>query len=608
MQIQPMSVGFVLKLAFVGTLWAHTANATPIERWLISINPTLAQYANGFETVGLTSKEEMIAAPALLESVFGKLRVKKPHRRLILNQIDEDRQACAAKHTPSTEASIDIETKYSNNALSTLDSEAWFKEWNEQHSDESELVAAVDSKQWKKVARMCKNGQIAEDAKVYGVPLLNWIGQFVEPKEQKALFKLLKRLIRSGMATNKQVIARSTGPIPAVVKAYQNLPLLLQYTEVERTTDSMELLDSGGASLKDAFRLPDGRSTGLTPLHVNLKVCDPSDSIHAMNERFLNGDKLLPTISAKIKQLRGLARAVHDGNIAGLLTGKGELFDHAVERIRFAAKEMEKAAKQAEEHGRNFSWSQSHMQTIRNGEALDFLLGIRMHYTHALYSCTMLMHCTLALYSCTVLMHYAHALCSCTILMHHAHALCSCTVLLHYTHALYSCTILMHYQGMIMHCTHAPCSCTILLHCTRAPYSCTILMHYQGMIMHCTHTLYSCTIRMHCTRALYSCTVLVHHTVGLFEVLLDNDEADRLARELEDIEGAGEDIEGEDDEGTVKDGVKDGSRLQDMFGRTPLHYAAKSGHVYAVQLLGSAFPALLDVKDQAGWTAMVLTL
>jgi ankyrin repeat protein len=48
--------------------------------------------------------------------------------------------------------------------------------------------------------------------------------------------------------------------------------------------------------------------------------------------------------------------------------------------------------------------------------------------------------------------------------------------------------------------------------------------------------------------------------------------------------------------------------MRDMFGRTPLHYAAKFDNYLACTMLLDTMPELLEVRDDSGWSALDLAL
>jgi hypothetical protein len=47
-----------------------------------------------------------------------------------------------------------------------------------------------------------------------------------------------------------------------------------------------------------------------------------------------------------------------------------------------------------------------------------------------------------------------------------------------------------------------------------------------------------------------------------------------------------------------------GKHLQDLYGRTPLHYAAKFGNTLAIEMLLKTIPSLLEIADAADWRAV----
>jgi hypothetical protein len=340
--------------------------------WLESVNPGLARYATAFEELGLNSRGAVMAASAEdLDEAFSAVGFKKPHRRLIVRQREEFAKEQEGACPESEQDHVKFEEHYSNRALSSAKREAWFENWAAE-STEPALLNAVDRQQWKEVLRMCRKDEIEPEAQVYDVPVLNWVGQFIEARQNVILHKLMACLfsLGSGDAADLQSInvTLSAGLVPPVVKAYQKLPLLLQATELGRT-DIMPIALEYGASLEISHRLPDGRSSGLTPLHVSQLLSDPTEQIHEMNQIFFNSDTnmLLPNAEADIQLLHRLGDQVRSGGDArSLLLGMEDAYEQAAERVQAAVKGIKKAAKAARKHDGRFKWPQKLVQTVRN--------------------------------------------------------------------------------------------------------------------------------------------------------------------------------------------------------------------------------------------------
>jgi hypothetical protein len=66
--------------------------------------------------------------------------------------------------------------------------------------------------------------------------------------------------------------------LPEVIRAYRKLPLLLQAIELGRL-DVASMLLNHGASISVVYRLADGSSSGITPLHSVLMLSDSDDWI-----------------------------------------------------------------------------------------------------------------------------------------------------------------------------------------------------------------------------------------------------------------------------------------------------------------------------------------
>jgi hypothetical protein len=99
----------------------------------------------------------MAAVETDLKEKLGKL--KKPHMRLVLNQIQEDKRDGA-------KGLVDIGEKYK--ALPKVDAKGWLNKYKPSSPGEENLVAAVQAKRFKKLLKFCRQGKIAKKAKVYG--------------------------------------------------------------------------------------------------------------------------------------------------------------------------------------------------------------------------------------------------------------------------------------------------------------------------------------------------------------------------------------------------------------------------------------------------------
>jgi hypothetical protein len=59
---------------------------------------------------------------------------------------------------------------------------------------------------------------------------------------------------------------------------------------------------------------------------------------------------------------------------------------------------------------------------------------------------------------------------------------------------------------------------------------------------------------------------------------------------------------------SLKKQVPEPESMQDMFGRTPLHYATWTGNEPAVRMLLKKFPGIRDLKDNGGYAAVDMAL
>jgi hypothetical protein len=84
--------------------------------------------------------------------------------------------------------------------------------------------------------------------------------------------------------------------------------------------------------------------------------------------------------------------------------------------------------------------------------------------------------------------------------------------------------------------------------------------------------------------------------VEMLSMLLDSDQIADLEELLQE-QAQEQEQEGE------REGPSRLPAIQDMFGRTPLHYAAKTGNAIAARQLLEKLPSILLVRDDAGQTA-----
>jgi hypothetical protein len=270
----------------------------------------------------------LAAAEEDLHEAFEELNIKKPHRRLILKAFEagftaSEPQASTQQeknrggidgppqqpvkqktaHQPRKEAhdvkekassvhglkstcTSDFETHFSNKAM--VNAQQWFDNFTEQsRADGDQVTDAASKGDFAMLTKMCRQGDIDDDAKVYGtVPLLNWLGQYIGRGPSDSIDGLLKCLIASGLDMDPQPPFSDDAlqNSPLLLRIYRNYPLLLQAVETKMYSIVTALLLKGG-SLTSPYRLPDGRSSGMTSLHASQRLSDPNDMIHTINDR-----------------------------------------------------------------------------------------------------------------------------------------------------------------------------------------------------------------------------------------------------------------------------------------------------------------------------------
>jgi hypothetical protein len=105
---------------------------------------------------------------------------------------------------------------------------------------------------------------------VYGIPLLNYLGQFVMDQQAGAAIFCL---VEAGIDLD-----RTTPPsadVPVEINAYRQMPLLLQLVEVG-FVELIHLLVSKGVDITTAYRPPDGSTSQLSSLHAAFMISDPT--------------------------------------------------------------------------------------------------------------------------------------------------------------------------------------------------------------------------------------------------------------------------------------------------------------------------------------------
>jgi hypothetical protein len=277
-----------------------------------------------------------------LEEAFVALKVKKPHRRLILNHLtlvgqclsgggsegstqqygsssgqkNEDPQAPAHTSNLGTlnvdqhdhalpcigidapeQHNVDIGRKYAAGGIAEAEEEQvqmWYQQYVAEHSADDKLLKAMSQLKFKRVLKMCRRGEISADAKVYSVPLLNWLGQYQrhhfgntegnvqQQDEASPLIQAVECLLENvpGILKEAEQTVEIQNPasseLPQSVKKFVNYPVLLQAAEL-LTVDWVQVLVQNSADVTVTYRLPDGRSTGITAMHAVLMVSDPTN-------------------------------------------------------------------------------------------------------------------------------------------------------------------------------------------------------------------------------------------------------------------------------------------------------------------------------------------
>lgn len=286
----------------------------PIGDWLANINPTLRKYASTLSDYGFTDSALLLAQEASdIESDLKELKVKKPHRRLIINACNADpakdssggrSQAPPAKATTATaeptseapppakktaaELGIAEETSVPASGLDlrpelhgelevdTVDATAWYQEFHKNNPQDATMLRAIGKGKWRKLLKACRKKQFPKDQKVYGVPMLNFMGQFLQladaeglQQNRQAVEELLICLVQNGVDPDGQHSdTQLLGSAPAPLRVYRHLPVVLQAIDrADSDTYLLSELVSAGADMTVSYETNDGKKSGITPLH-----------------------------------------------------------------------------------------------------------------------------------------------------------------------------------------------------------------------------------------------------------------------------------------------------------------------------------------------------
>jgi hypothetical protein len=205
----------------------------------------------------------------------------------------------------------------------------------------------------------CKKGKIPANQRVWGVPLLNALGQFFSFSESEHSMKaatLVECLVKAGLETDAESFLNAEAApkrMKQYLLAHHQVPILIPAIEAANPTSYkvVEALIEHGADITAVSTFANGTSTGVTALHTAVIMADPS--------------------------LMAQSIFVDDGpkNIAQ--TGK-----MLAEEVSFwswgYSKRIERATQnftiQAEEHGgkirgKRVSWWQNDISTLMNADA-----------------------------------------------------------------------------------------------------------------------------------------------------------------------------------------------------------------------------------------------
>jgi hypothetical protein len=165
-----MKWGFVLCVLAI-----ESAHGQKVDEWLQSINPVLAQYADALEEYGYSNADMLLQQDtADLEDDFNAMKIKKPHRRLLMKACSADDAPAASQKSSSTKAAsrkTDEQVLYTPNGLTDKkEIDQWYKKYLADHPKDKALCTAVERIQLRKVLAQVRVGpstQIDSDLYTY---------------------------------------------------------------------------------------------------------------------------------------------------------------------------------------------------------------------------------------------------------------------------------------------------------------------------------------------------------------------------------------------------------------------------------------------------------
>jgi hypothetical protein len=185
---------------------------------------------------------------------------------------------------------------------------------------------------------------------VYGVPILNFLGQYLRRQQRQQVEELIVCLIDAGVEKNGKSSDRLVNA-PAQLQVYQHLPLLLQALEISGGRIMWELT-SKGADVGVTYELSSGKSTGITPMHRALML-DTSEHIQGAFQR------------------EGLEQITQMGTMMASRMIEGYQAKDFAKEIKRAVKSFKKRNKA--HPGKLADFKQGDLQTIVNAEVGDFI-------------------------------------------------------------------------------------------------------------------------------------------------------------------------------------------------------------------------------------------
>jgi hypothetical protein len=252
-----------------------------------------------------------------------------------------------AETTPLDAASSAPAGKNTRHKLHPLRNKTYLK----LHPEDRDLTHAVERGLLKQLLRLCRKGAIKPSQQIFGVPMLNSLGQYAQDPGATELFLCL---IDAGLELNGKATE---------VTHIAHLPLLLQViplTHEEHVIRIIQALVANGADITSAYSLPLGSDSGMTALHGALQLRNVNFEITSEIRSMFKSQGRAETMSTERKKRSVRLQAILRRTLHRTLAEKIDW-----QKVRAAEESIEQQGKDGQDYR---SYSQSDLQLIANVE------------------------------------------------------------------------------------------------------------------------------------------------------------------------------------------------------------------------------------------------